>query len=137
MNTLIDTNIFIGALVVGDQHYQVATRLLSDLQTQQALVAVPVLAELFYAVKKYTGYRQAIQAIRIVRLSFKMEPLLPQDFARMEEIMTQYADARFDYTDVAIMAIAERLDIAQIYTFDRRDFSIVRPHHRSAFELLP
>ncbi len=56
---------------------------------------------------------------------------------RMEAIMTRYASARFDYADVAQMVLAERLKITQIYTFDRRDFSIFRPQHCDAFELLP
>lgn len=57
--------------------------------------------------------------------------------ARMQEIMTKYADAEFDYGDVSIMAIAERLNITRICTFDRRDFHIYQPTHCSHFELVP
>ncbi len=57
--------------------------------------------------------------------------------ARMQVIMEQYGDAKFDFVDVAIMAISERLNIQQICTFDRRDFSIFRPIHCDYLELLP
>ena len=35
------------------------------------------------------------------------------------------------------MAIAERLNITRIATFDRRDFSIFQPSHCDYLELLP
>jgi len=51
--------------------------------------------------------------------------------------MTQYKTAKLDFTDTAIIAIAERLNITHILTFDRRDFSIIRPKHVDYFKLLP
>ncbi len=56
---------------------------------------------------------------------------------RDTEILAQYADARLDFADATIIALAERLGITHILTFDRRDFSIVRPRHCEFFELLP
>jgi uncharacterized protein len=55
----------------------------------------------------------------------------------MQEIMRQYQDAEFDFVDTSIMAIAERLNIKQICTFDHRDFSIFRPKHCDYLKLLP
>ncbi len=45
--------------------------------------------------------------------------------------------ASFDYTDAAIMALSERLQITKVCTFDRRDFGIFRPKHCDYLELLP
>jgi uncharacterized protein len=39
--------------------------------------------------------------------------------------------------DASVVAAAERLDVRQIATVDRRDFGVVRPKHAEAFELLP
>jgi uncharacterized protein len=39
--------------------------------------------------------------------------------------------------DAAVIATAERLEIATVVTIDHRDFSVVRPRHVSHFELLP
>ncbi len=60
-----------------------------------------------------------------------------EDINRAQAIMTTYASAEFDFVDCAIMALSERLNIREIATFDRRDFSIVRPRHCDYFELLP
>jgi hypothetical protein len=52
-------------------------------------------------------------------------------------IMQRYRTSEFDFADVAIMAVAERLNITRICTFDRRDFGVYRPLHCGHFELLP
>lgn len=52
-------------------------------------------------------------------------------------IMQQYQAAKFDFVDTAIMALAERLKIEIICTFDHRDFSLFRPQHCNYFHLVP
>jgi uncharacterized protein len=42
-----------------------------------------------------------------------------------------------DFTDAAIVAIAERSNITRILTLDRRDFTLIRPKHCDYFEILP
>lgn len=39
--------------------------------------------------------------------------------------------------DASIVAVAERLDVRKIATLDRRHFSVVRPRHVDALELIP
>jgi uncharacterized protein len=39
--------------------------------------------------------------------------------------------------DAAVIAIAERLNLTEVATVDRKHFSIVSPRHVSAFRLLP
>jgi hypothetical protein len=39
--------------------------------------------------------------------------------------------------DAAVIAVAERLNLAEVATADRKHFSIVRPRHLPAFRLLP
>jgi predicted nucleic acid-binding protein len=62
---------------------------------------------------------------------------MTEDMVQMQDIMEQYHDNEFDFVDTAIMSLAERLNIADIYTFDRRDFTVVRPRHRAYLRLLP
>lgn len=51
--------------------------------------------------------------------------------------MSTYAVAKLDFVDCCLTALAERLNITKIRTFDRRDFSMIRPKHAEYFELLP
>lgn len=55
----------------------------------------------------------------------------------MSDMVEQYGDLPLGTTDAAVIAVAERLDIADIATLDRRHFSVVRPRHVPALTLLP
>ncbi|MDX2078861.1 MAG: hypothetical protein SFZ02_20675 [bacterium] len=70
-------------------------------------------------------------------IPFQYEILTPADFIRIREIMMTYKDAKFDFVDCCIMALSERLNIKQICTLDKRDFSIFRPKHVAHLDLLP
>ena len=69
--------------------------------------------------------------------AFQIEALTTEDLARMSEIMAMYEDNAFDFVDVSIMALSERLNITDIYTFDRRDFTVFRPKHCVSLTLFP
>jgi uncharacterized protein len=63
--------------------------------------------------------------------------LVPADLGRMAELVSRYNDLRLDPTDASVMAIAERLNVQQVATLDRRDFSVVRPRHVAHFAIVP
>lgn len=69
--------------------------------------------------------------------AFTLEPVHPADALRMVELVAQYHDLPLGSVDASIVAAAERLDVTEIATVDRRHFSVVRPRHTSAFELRP
>lgn len=69
--------------------------------------------------------------------SLDIEAPSTEDFARMAELVDEYADFSLGGTDASVVALAERLDAAVVVTLDRRHFGAVRPRHRDAFELLP
>lgn len=62
---------------------------------------------------------------------------LYEDIDRAQVIMLDYSEAKLDFVDCCIVAMAERLRITTIATYDRRDFTIIRPKHCEYFELLP
>jgi predicted nucleic acid-binding protein len=60
-----------------------------------------------------------------------------EDWLRMAELVARYADLPLGSVDASIVAAAERLGVGTIATFDRRHFTVVRPRHVAAFELVP
>lgn len=66
-----------------------------------------------------------------------IEPSTVPDLGRAAEIIDRYRDADIGFVDATIVAMAERLGAMLLYTLDRRDFSIIRPRHVAAFEILP
>lgn len=65
------------------------------------------------------------------------EPVAAGDWLRIAELVGRYRDLPLGTVDASVVAAAERLGVTTIATLDRRDFSIVRPTHAAAFEILP
>jgi predicted nucleic acid-binding protein len=59
------------------------------------------------------------------------------DISRIAELVEQYLSLPLGIVDAAVIAIAERLNLTEVATVDRKHFSIVRPRQVSAFRLLP
>lgn len=137
MVALIDTSFLVAVGSVRDANHIIARRSM-EMANDIRIVPAPVLPEMFYMLTKRVRYTTAIEMFETIRLNgFRIEPLTDSDMARMQAIMTNYADNEFDFVDVALMAIAERLNICEIYTFDHRDFGVYRSPHCDFFELLP
>jgi uncharacterized protein len=61
----------------------------------------------------------------------------PADWLQIAELVARYADLPLGTVDASVVAIAERLGLGTIATFDRRHFGVVRRRHFDAFELVP
>jgi len=59
------------------------------------------------------------------------------DFPRMRELMWKYRDLPMDLADAALVRVAEREGLRRIFTIDRQDFEIYRPHRFGRFDILP
>ncbi len=68
---------------------------------------------------------------------FAIEGVMASDWLRIAELVSRYRDLPLGTVDGSVVAAAERLRITKIATLDRRHFSIVRPTHTDAFELVP
>ena len=66
-----------------------------------------------------------------------LDPVVPGDWLRIAELVAEYRDLPLGTVDASVVAAAERLSVETVATLDRRHFSIVRPLHVEAFELLP
>lgn len=102
------------------------------------LIPSITLAELVYLLNRSGGKGLVIKAIQAIRQSqmILVDPDVT-DYDRAVEILSKYDDTRIDFVDACIMALAERLKVTRILTFDHRDFGIYRPAHIERFDLLP
>jgi len=138
MPALIDTNFLLAVIFPNDANHGKARKVIQSLDSSQSIVPAPVLSELFYMTTVRLNFNEAVNYLeQVQKAGFNFQSLVGEDRARMIEIMRQYASSAFDYTDAAIMTLAERLNITQVYTFDRRDFNVFRPKHCPYLELLP
>ena len=121
----------------GDIHHLQAYDFAAD-RAETILVPDLVLPEVSYLLRRGMGYTNSLKFLDFFEHnSVRLVPVLKEDLARVTEVGLKYASAQFDLVDCCIMAIAERLNVTRIATYDRRDFSIFRPRHCDFLELLP
>lgn len=59
------------------------------------------------------------------------------DCPRMRELMWKYRDLPMDLADAALVRVAEREHIRRVFTVDRHDFELYRPHRLGRFQIVP
>jgi hypothetical protein len=105
---------------------------------EPVLLPVSVMPEVSYLAGRFLGARAELALARSLAAGeFTLEPLEADDLPRAADLMATYLDAELGWVDATVVSIAERLGITRLLTTDRRDFSLVRPRHVTAFELLP
>lgn len=70
-------------------------------------------------------------------VSVQFAGLGPDDWPRMRELMWKYRDLPMDLADAALVRVAERDNLRRVFTIDRQDFEIYRPHRFGRFDILP
>lgn len=137
---LLDTSFLYALNDSDDQNHQQSIQWLTSVksQTPRLVAPVTVLPEVCYLLA--TRLNHALMRRFLAGLSTSeilLETLTAHDLREATFFLTHYADAKLDFVDATLVAIAERLAITRIATFDRRDFSIIRPRHATHFDLLP
>jgi predicted nucleic acid-binding protein len=97
-----------------------------------------VITEVVYLLATRLGWQPEVRFLGdLASGEFTLEPVHPADLLRVAELVARYRDLPLGSVDASVIATAERRQIADIATLDRRHFSIVRPRHTEAFQLLP
>ncbi len=97
-----------------------------------------VITEVAYLVQRGVGVSAELDFVRDLHEG-TLTPVAtePSDWQRIIELTWTYRDMPLGTVDASVIAVAERLRVTQIATLDHRHFSVVRPAHVQAFELLP
>lgn len=126
---LVDSSFLIALYDQDSDDYKEA-REIARFYRGQFLVPQVALTEVIYLLKRETGVQGAVDFLEeFIDSQPDLQDVTVDDLKRVQDIMRQYATARLDFVDCSIMALAERLNITQVCTLDRRDFSIFRPSH--------
>ena len=137
MAVLIDSGFLFASLNASESEHQATIRVLENIR-EPIVLPVPAITEVAYLLARDINNEAAADFIASLAASeLTLEAPRQEDYSRSAEILRQYADAKVDFVDALIVAIAERLNITRILTLDRRDFQMIRPKHCASFELFP
>jgi hypothetical protein len=132
---IVDAGPLYAAADADDEDHRACVKTLASRDLRLVLPAL-VVAEATYFVGRRLGASAEAAFLRGIA-ELDVEGPSSEDFARMAELVDQYADFPLGGTDASAIALAERLDAPVIVTLDRRHFAAIAPRHREAFDLLP
>jgi len=133
----VDDTGFIVALTNTNDTAHVSARQ-NFIRFEQIFLPQSTLTEILFLIRRDAGTATVINFLdSLYRSRLKLTCLNDQDIKRTIQLLKQYQDSRIDFVDASVMAMAERLEIRNILTLDRRDFSLVRPAKWDYFEPYP
>lgn len=135
MRAFTDTSGIIALLDRSDKHHQDVVKLL---QTIEFVVPISVLPEVDYMVTKYLGEQVSRVFLEdISNQKFSYLTLDNMDIKQTAKFMKMYADIPIGFVDASLAALADRHQIQNILTLDRRHFNLIRSQLFTHFNLLP
>jgi uncharacterized protein len=131
---LVDAGPLVALIDADDPHHQTCVETLKGIR--DPLITVwPALIEAMYLLGRSWRGQLALWS-RLETDALTLAPLDTADAPRMRELMEKYRDLPMDLADAALVRVAERESLTQIFTLDRRHFSIYRPGRRRRFAVL-
>lgn len=120
-----------------DAHHQTCLELL---ETHPGPLIVPtlVITEVAYLIASRLGWQAETRFLGdLAAGELSLEPVAAEDLLRIAELVALYHDLPLGTVDASDVVAAERLGAKEVATVDRRHFTVVRPNHVEAFDLLP
>jgi len=134
---IVDTNVWVAAHNERDPDHRRCAGLLR--RRAGELVAPPtVVAETAWFLEDRHGPDAEARFLRLITAgALTVVDLIADDWERCVELIETYDQLRLGVVDASVVAIAERLRLSELATMNARDFTVVRPVHVAAFDLLP
>ena len=137
MALILDTGPLYASLDRRDRDHARCRRLIEEC-AERLVIPSPVLPELDYFVSERMGPAPMLALLAdIERSAYVVEDLVADDYLRARSVMDRHADHDVGFVDASVLAITERLGEPKLATLDLRHFSVLRPRHVDALELLP
>lgn len=137
MALVLDTGPLLAALDAADPDHRRCASLLED-TNEDLVVPILVLAELDYWCHQRLGAGAWLCFMEdLLAGAYRLETATIVDLTRCQEIQAQYADQDVGVVDASVLALVERLEEDKLATLDHRHFSVLRPIHVEALQLLP
>ena len=132
---LVDAGPLVALIDRADPAHEACVGTLKSLRQPLATVW-PAFTEAMYLLR---GSWQAQRALwsRVETEALTFVGVDDVDAPRMRELMEKYRDLPMDLADAALVCVAERDGLTDVFTLDRRHFSLYRPGRRRRFAIVP
>jgi len=132
---IVDTGPLVALLDATDPDHERCATLLGQAD-EPRMVPVCVLVEVEYLLRPWPEAFSAL--LRDFDTgAFELLDLPPRWLLRSGELIERYRDLPLGLVDATVVASTEMLGETKVATLDHRHFTVVRPAHAPALELLP
>jgi uncharacterized protein len=137
MAILLDGSTIVAAADRADLNHETAVAWFGRVD-EPLLIGSAALGELDLLLQRELGLTATLAVIRsITDGAIRAVSPTDADLVRVAELLTETAEHQPRLIDATLVAVAERLRINRVATFDRRSIAIFRPRHVRAFDLEP
>lgn len=134
---MLDTSGLLAA-IDETQRQHAACRAALERAAPPLLLSPFVLAELDYLLLRNVGVTAQSALLEEVRRGvFELADFRAEDIGRAREVVTKFQDLRIGLADASLVVLAERHDVADVLTLDRRHFEALRFARRKRFSIAP
>lgn len=134
---LLDTSGVLAA-IDASQRDHAACRAVLEQQEEPLLLSPFVLAELDYLLASRIGVAAELSLLEeVTRGAFRLEPFSANDVQRAREVIEKYQDHKIGLADASLVVLAERHEVFDVLTLDRKHFSILRASRGRVFRIRP
>lgn len=135
---VVDTGPLLAAADADDRLHGLAVEFFDVHDTTELVVPATVATETSWMIEdRLDPATEAAFIDSIATGDLPVVELTRSDYQRCAELVAAYADLGLGLVDASVIALAERLGVTVLASFNERDFRVVRPRHCDALELVP
>jgi predicted nucleic acid-binding protein len=132
---LLDTGALVSLLDRRQAHHAACKRVYEE-WTEAVVSTEAVLTEATHLLARVEGGTAACVDF-FLSGGAVLVPSSPASLKRVRALIVKYADQPMDFADATLVALAEELGSATVFTTDQSDFAIYRLKGRKPFKVLP
>lgn len=132
---LVDAGPLIAVINRDDQDHAKCVAALKRLRTPLLTTWMPVTEAMHLLTFSNEGQEALLEMIE--RGALQILPIGKEDFPGIRSLMRKYSDLPMDFADATLVQAAIREGLREIFTLDRRDFSVYRLAPRRGFTIVP
>ena len=134
-NLLLDTGAFVALLDKDERNYAACLEFFKTFRGK-ILTTEPVLTETLYLLGPSIKAQKACIEF-ILSGGAHLVPQSQESLSRAMTLMEKYKDIPMDFADATLVVLAEDTGAEEVFTLDKRGFSIYRLHGKKRFSILP
>jgi predicted nucleic acid-binding protein len=133
---LVDTGALAALFDPNDQYHEVCKEAARDLPVGKAYTCWPVITEAAYLLRQHPTKRNSLLE-SVEACEFQLLSLHGSDLASLRAIFADYHDQQIDLADAALLHLANREGMENVFTVDRRHFNLFRKMNGKPLRLIP